>query len=53
MAQQQADHWTQVAANPNLSPRAAGVAHQAAMSAKAEVNLRQKGLSFLLAGEST
>lgn len=50
-AQAEADRWTRIAANPNLSPQAASVAQIAARSARAEVRLRQKGLAFL--GEQT
>lgn len=45
-AQADADKWTQVAANPNLSPRAAAWAQNMARSAKAEVQLRQKDLAY-------
>lgn len=43
-AQADADHWSQVAALPGLSPQAAAWAFNLARSAKAEVALRLKAL---------
>lgn len=39
-------HWRKVAANPNLSPRAAEWARDQARSAAAEVRLRLKGAAY-------
>jgi hypothetical protein len=49
LAQAQADQdkWSRVAADPSLSPRAAAWAKGAAISAAAEVTLRQKALQHL------
>ena len=45
-AQQDVQRWQQVAASPNLSPRAAAWALEQARSARAEVKLRQKAAAY-------
>lgn len=46
LAEQDRERWKAAAANPDLSPRAAGWALDLARSAGAEVRLRQKALAW-------
>jgi hypothetical protein len=50
LAQAEEAKWRQVAASPNLPPKAAAWALDMAMSAQAEARLRQKGLAYRDAG---